>query len=81
MPLILQKALPENTNQRVEVQWASYVDDPILPSLMPGVSHEDKVAFFAEEARKDFGNPSIRDLEVVDTDTGLVYSSKNRPRN
>jgi hypothetical protein len=38
--------------------------------MMPGVSHEDKVAFFVEIANKEFGRPWIKDLEVADTDTG-----------
>ena len=70
MPLTLQTALKENAVQRVEVQLASYSDDPVLPSMMPGVSHVDKVAFFVEAANREFGKPWIRDLEIVDTDTG-----------
>jgi hypothetical protein len=70
MPLTPQTSLKENAVQRVEVQLASYGDDPVLPSMMPGVSHEDKVALFVEIANKEFGKPWIKDLEVVDTDTG-----------
>jgi hypothetical protein len=70
MPLVLQPSTKENAAQRVEVQLASYIDDPILLSMMPGVSHEDKVAFFVETANKEYGMPHILDQEVVDTDTG-----------
>ena len=70
MPLVLQQSLKENARQRVEVQLASYRDDPVLPSMMPGVSEEDKLAFFVEAGNKEFGLPWIKDHEIVDTDTG-----------
>lgn len=70
MPLVLQPALKENAMQRVEVQIASYSDDPIVQSIMPGVCHEEKMAFFVGLFGKESRLPWVKDLEIVDTDTG-----------
>jgi hypothetical protein len=72
MSLILQPAVKENASQRAEVQLASYGDDPILTSLMAGVPYEEQVKFFAGALFQGFGEPGVKDLEVLDSETGLV---------
>lgn len=70
MSLILQPAAKENATQRAEVQLASYSNDPILQSLMPRVPHDEKVEFVAGALWKGFGMPGIKDMEIIDTETG-----------
>ena len=70
MPLILQTAVKENLAQRVEVQWDSYGDDPVISSLMTGVSPQERREMFTREMNKESDYPYVKDLEVIDTDTG-----------
>jgi hypothetical protein len=69
MPFILQPAAKENAQQRARVQVASYSDDPVVAGILPGFSVEEKVKFFEALLQPD-ALPNVKDLEIVDSETG-----------
>jgi hypothetical protein len=70
MPLVVQPTPKEHVYQCAEVQLAAFAHDPMVPNLMKGIPHEEQVRFFAESLAKDLEGPEVRNLEVVDTETG-----------
>lgn len=79
MSLELRQAEYSDIDEVAAVLDGAFVDDPIVPQLLPAVEVKERVAFWAAWLRGDFYKPGEKIFTIVDTSSGYDIHSYSLP--
>ena len=66
----LQVATSEDLEALAEIFLTAYAGDVVQGNLFLNVPWEAQIKFGADLLKQDFGKPGVKDLVMVDTETG-----------